>query len=379
MASSHIFRVPLSYGRLGGTVSGSEKHLKRKRRPLEPDSEDEEEPTEPLDTSQYPAAITSLTATQAAQYRLAGAHPSDGLPKPPFPHREHSKIKLDVVQNETGFPTKIDDERITLRQRHLGVLTTIMHHSLLNGDYRRAGRAWAMLLRSGPAAVQLGLTTMDLHRDGRWQIAAEILLRRESTRTDQFSQGPSSMLNDEELTGQSLKPIFSEANLQTVRDFYNRLIVQFPIHRSRLNTAVEFHLAMYSLWIYQVVDGAKSEHERLSRLSEASDVPIENLDSSHHSEPSGEELSAAESKEVDLEEIRGAKLIATRLEALLSSPPYDRDPQLLHLAGSVALWLADLVEDAEAESERRTAKEFFDRSLANGGRHWKARNGNSME
>jgi len=376
MASSHIFRVPLSYGRLGGTASGSQKNLKRKRRRLEPDTEDEEEPTEPLDTRQYPAAITSLTATQAAQYRLAGAHPSDGLPEPPFPHREHPKFKPDIVQNDTHFPTKIDDERITLRQRHLGVLTTIMHHSLLKRDYRRAGRAWAMLLRSGPSAVQLGLTTMDLHRDGRWQIAAEVLLRRESAQSDGFGQPPSSMLADEELTGQNLKPIFSETGLRAVRDFYNRLIVQFPLHPSRLNTAVDFYLAMYSLWIYQVVDGARSERERLSRLSEASDIPIENFDSPRHSESSGEEHSAAERREIDLEEIRGARLIASRLEALLSSPPYDKDPQLLHLGGSVALWLANLVEDAGAEEERRKARDFFDKSLANGGRHWKARSGN---
>lgn len=352
MRSSHIFQVPSSSNRLPGANSGSSKQKKRKRGAAEPEDEDVDGRPE----SREPVSIASLTANQAAQYRLAGADLSDGVPAHPFPHRDKSADKPEVKEDGIASLFQNDEDQVSLRQRHLSVLSTIMHNSLLKGDYRRAGRAWAMLLRSGPMAMRLEQTTMDLHRDGRWEIAAEILLRRRPN-----YMGPDSL------------PAFTETGLRAARDFYERLIVQFPIHPNRMNTQIDFYLAMFSLWIYEVTERAKAVCQRIAERSNdtSTDVLAENFDPRENNSDSITTELSIELNQIQTEEIQGARQIATRLDELLSSPPYDKDPRLLHLRGSVALWMGDLM-GSEREREHGRAGECFQRAVANGGRLWKA-------
>lgn len=353
MPSSQVFQVP-SYS---GILPAAKKSSKRKRRAVEP--EDENVAEQPAATE--PASFTSLTADQAAQYQLAGLDPSDGIPEAPFPHRDKSKFKpREDVRGPTPFISSKSDG-LSLRQRHMSVLNTILHHSLLNGDYRRAGRAWAMLLRSGPTAMRLDQTTMDLHRDGRWEIAAEILLRRKPVQTQYPATDPDS------------DTVFSKAGLRTARDFYERLIVQFPVHPNRMNTQVDFYLAMFSLWIYEVTEKAKSERQRLFEQSSSADRVMENFDPHEMlSDSMNSDNSSSEMQLICAEEVQAAQDIANRLDELLSSPPYDKNPRLLHLRGDIALWMSDSVISVHDE-ERQKAMKFFDQAVTNGGRIWKTR------
>ena len=361
MSSSHIFSIPSSSGRRPAHKPLSTNGKKRKRR--ESEAEDEDPPASPGD--RLTGSFVSLNRDQASQYRLAGIGPGTELPKAPFPHREPSKAK--PLSHDTGG-SRIsvaflkEPEQIGLRQRHLNVLTTIMHHTLLKGDYQRAGKAWAMLLRSGSS-------TMDLRKDGLWEIAAEILLRRRPS--SQYERS-GTWTRDQEFPPPTPEPVVTQEGLQATRNFYERLIVQYPIHPNRPNTQIEFHLALYSLWIYEVSERAKSERQRLvQRDGITMQTDDFDEDSGQLNDVDQDELVTLELNQIQANEIQGARQIANRLDDLLSLPPCDKDPILLHLRGSIALWMGDLVEN-ERESEQSRAQSFFQRSLANGGRLWQA-------
>jgi hypothetical protein len=217
--------------------------------------------------------------------------------------------------------------------------------------------------------MRLDQTTTDLHRDGRWEIAAEILLRRKPNQTDQSS---SKNGHEQPSLEQDLEQVFTETGLRAARDFYERLIVQFPIHPNRKNTQIDFYLAMFSLWIYEVTERAKAERQRIAEQSNGTsmDVPAEYFDPREDDSDSITTEQSTELNQVRAEEVQSARQIANRLDELLSSPPYDKDPRLLHLRGSVALWMGDLVETAR-ERESIRAEEFFERTVANGGHLWK--------
>lgn len=325
-----IFQVPSTYSKLSVARSNSTNSKKRKRGAAEPEDEDVDAPSE----FREPVSLTSLTANQAAQYHLAGADPSDGLPDAPFPHHPKSEIKTQVSQNDVASSLPKDPEKVSLRQRHLSVLTTIMHHSLLKGDYQRAGRAWGMLLRSGPTAVRLDMTTMDLHSEGRWEIAAEILLRRDSPI---FQSSDWNNLDRDSFRHNS--PAFTETGLRAARDLYERLIVQFPIHPNRKNTHIDFYLAMFSLWIYEVTEKAESERQRIEQHNGMDEASQRSL-----SDSMSEDGPRFELHQVLVNEVQGARRIANRLDDLISSPPYDKDPGLLRLRSSVSAWVRDLAD-----------------------------------
>lgn len=372
MASSQIFFLP----------SSSEAHKppsanRRKRKRRESEAEDEDQQLGDRPTSSF----VSLSRDQASQYRLAGIEPGTELPTAPFPHREPSKFKPsshDIGGSRISAAFHKQPGQASLRQRHLNVLTTIMHHALLKGDYQRAGKAWAMLLRSGSAAIRLGDTTMDLHKGGQWEIAAEMLLRRTPSRLAQPSsqhERSGATAREQAFPAPNSQPVITEECLRTARDFYERLIVQFPIHPNRSNTQIEFYLAMFSLWIYEISERAKLDQQRLMQRDGTMMQPDDFDEESNLLEPMDQdELVTLELGQIQANEIQGARQIASRLDDLLSLPPYDKDPRLLHLRGSIALWMGDLVEN-EREREQLRAQDFFHRTLVNGGRLWQPAHG----
>src|SRR5579871_1357106 len=257
MSSSHIFSVPSSSRRRSVHKPLLANGKKRKRQ--ESESEDE--------NSQYPntstgdglkSSFVSLSRDQASQYHIAGIVPGTELPKAPFPHREPSKTKPsshDIDRNRSSNPFLKEPEQPGLRQKHLNVLTTVMHHALLKGDYQRAGKAWAMLLRSGSSAVRLMDTTMDICKNGQWEIGAEILLCRRSSNQQEREQ--------EEFLHPNPETIITQESLQAARNFYERLIVQYPIYPNRSNIQIEVYLALFTLSIYEISEKAKSERQKL--------------------------------------------------------------------------------------------------------------------
>ncbi|KAF2403309.1 hypothetical protein EJ06DRAFT_553659 [Trichodelitschia bisporula] len=297
---NHIFALP------------QRKHPRKRKRVSISDHEDDIE-------GQHRPHITELTAAQVEQHHTAGlaldAHP----PKHPFPHApepssshvlrdakaEVQSLKPPLHHVDPAYyeplPYK-STEPGTLRERHLAVLTAVLHHTLLRRDYRRAGRAWGMLLRSSRDAA-------DVRIQGRWGIGSELLLRNE------------------------------DAGFRAARQYYERLVVQFPeaptgTPRYRHARAGHFYVAMFSLWIYEVTEA-------------------------------GTEL------------LEGARSIAARMDEVLVSPPYDRNAELLHLRAMVSLWIHDLLGDTDGgdiddvrDDEMTKARELLQRCVASGGQVW---------
>jgi hypothetical protein len=176
-----------------------------------------------------------------------------------------------------------------------------------------------MILRTQVA----GGRPVDPRNHGRWGIGAEIALRR----------GPPT-LNEHR---------FSEQGFELAREYYNRLIIQHP-NRKPFPHAVDertFYPPMFSLWIYEVCEKSKRArmelHDDMANQSRSS--PSISVDGNPSKRP--DDLSAIE-EAIQREELTQALEIAERLDQVIMSPPFDRQPSLLELRGNVALWISDL-------------------------------------
>jgi hypothetical protein len=320
-----------------------------------------------------------FTSGQREQYILAGLQPGEDIPPHPFPHapaRPHATIlerarnelhslnpplaHIDPSWYEPYSKHNVQNEgEPGLREKHLAVLTTVMHHMLLKGDYQRAGRAWGLLLRSGRLTKNLrrrgGYLSMDVTAHNRWGIGAEILMRN-NQKTSENSQNPEDVQ-------------FSQKGFRAAREYYERLIVQYPEHHQRKGAkASTFYAAMFSLWIYEVSQKSKlAEKELMNSERESTTPPALGDPSLNNSPEDGTEIRV---RAVKSEELKDARAIASRLDDVLGSPPHDKNAELLQIRGMVALWIGGLQGGDAQDTALDRAKDLFLRSQANGGMLW---------
>jgi hypothetical protein len=368
-------------------------HYRKSRRNKEKRKQDEslfdlqgEDETQPDATVQ---SYTSSTAPGIAQLRVAGLLPSqeNEVPPAPFPHAPASvskphhvpaKVQEEMARppsrlyavNATSKSGVVQGQPEAQKRAHLDSLSTLMHCCLLKGDYERAGRAWGMILRTQVA----GGRPVDPRNHGRWGIGAEITLRR----------GPQT-LNEHR---------FSEQGFELAREYYNRLIIQHPNRKLQPHAVDErtFYPPMFSLWIYEVCEKSKRARTELRDdiANQTRSSRSVSVDSNLGKRSDG--LSAKE-EAIQMEELTQALEIAERLDQVIMSPPFDRQPSLLELRGNVALWISDLnigkmgsdedwdmdlpthsssVSDqlkrlGRAHQELLAAQAFFERAATNGG------------
>ena len=333
-------------------------------------------------------SFSSSAAPGIAQLRVAGLLPGQEheVPPAPFPHASASVSKQHnaptKIQEEMARPTSrlyavnatskggaVQGQPEAQRRAHLDSLSTLMHCCLLKGDYERAGRAWGMILRTQVA----GGRPVDPRNHGRWGIGAEIALHRTSQ-----------TLNEHR---------FSEQGFELAREYYNRLIIQYPTRKMQPHAVDErtFYPPMFSLWIYEVCEKSKRAKLQLHNdIADESRSPRSmTVESNASKKPDG--FSAKEAA-IQREELTQALEIAERLDQVISSPPFDKQSSLLELRGNVALWLSDLIMGemrsdadwdmmpsmhstsatdqlrrlAEAYQELLAAQAFFERAAANG-------------
>jgi hypothetical protein len=269
-------------------------------------------------------------------YRVAGWSENIPLPGSSFPHAPAVKQKTrqplsNNLQKDLAAlnpplyvpPPSEQDTTQSLRRHHLGVLTTILHTSLLKHDFVRAGRAWGMILRTNIHGRPL-----DVRTHGRWGIGAEILMRKSSPDT-----------NSQEMLENA--KMISDQGFDAAKDYYERLILQFPFQKTNPNaiSSLTFYPAMFGLCIYEIQQKCNRALENIRKSS----PDMDHSDSELASDPDQESA-------VKRSELNSAASLAARMDELMLSPPFDTYPPLLQLRGSVALWLADLYT-ATAESE----------------------------
>ncbi|KAG9518763.1 hypothetical protein KCU99_g7849, partial [Aureobasidium melanogenum] len=301
-------------------------------------------------------------------YRVAGWPENVPLPGHSFPHapavKPTSRQPLsNNLQKELAAlkpplyvpPPGEQDTTSSLRRHHLGVLTTILHTSLLKHDFVRAGRAWGMILRTNILGRPL-----DVRTHGRWGIGAEILMRKSSSQNNfHHESNNASTISDE--------------GFEAAKDYYERLILQYPFQKTNPNaiSSLTFYPAMFGLCIYEIQQKCNRALARNRNSSLEADQSGSESEGTRDQEPEG--IAAIKRSELD-----SAASLAARMDELMLSPPFDTYPPLLQLRGSVALWLADLYvttansdddgdENQErASTERSRAKRCIERMKAAG-------------
>jgi hypothetical protein len=331
------------------------------------DSDDSGDGPGPL--SRETTAFVSLTAKEHAQRRAAGLAPGEAIPSGPFPHKRAGKkgYVLTEVRRElsdvvppiphlderTYIPARYatNAEGLTLKMQHVSVVSTLLHTLLQRGDYVRAGRCWALLLRSGYMARDLrmkgGHLSMDVRAHERWGIGAELLLRSGKPRKQAAGEDDDDLFVD----GPQGKGVegyldYSPQGFARARTFYERLIVQYPSTQRRRKGAqsTTFYAAMFSCWIYEVQSRYKNPHSSRSPSPSASASP------SDSDSDSDTETASTTSTRPTNPQLRDAQQIATRMDDIIDSPPYDKLPELLQMRGMVEMWLADLSADQSTEA-----------------------------
>ncbi|KAL1598910.1 hypothetical protein SLS60_008055 [Paraconiothyrium brasiliense] len=275
------------------------------------------------------------------QRRVAGLSSDDAfqIPAPPFPHappREpRSKFTPAHIQQElAGLTPSIHAEVASsqdqplgsrsatpaLRTTHLNILSTVMHRCLLEGDYQRATRAWGMILRT-----QAHGTPIEPRYNGLWGLGAELLLRRRHENTFSVFDHQDNPASDEHSC--------SEEGFQLAKDYYERLILQYPVRNFQPHAidATTFYPPLFSVWLMQVVDRSRRARRKLKRDAQMTDPGI-----------TAKQKRTREA-EIQHEELAGAREICRRLGELVESPPYDKNAQLLILRGHAGLWMSDLL------------------------------------
>ncbi|KAF1361040.1 hypothetical protein EJ07DRAFT_176392 [Lizonia empirigonia] len=301
-------------------------------------------------------AHPSFAPSELAQLHVAGLLPEEDyrVPPSPFPHAPASPPKpylgaASIQKELAGPPSRLftlnstaskrdhvssHAEASNLRRKHLNVLSTVLHTCLLQADYHRAGRAWGMILRSQATHGH----PVDLRNHGRWAMGADILLRRKPRRVPSNDQ--SDAVADTHIDSDI--DIFSEAGFELAREYYERLIVQYPTRKQAPNAVDQrsFYPAMFSLWVQEVTEKSKRtrrKNEEEARRSRSRSMSID----SGHGKPTDDARSREEA--IQAEELAQATEIAERLDDLVKSPPFDKQASLLQLRGAIALWISDLI------------------------------------
>lgn len=332
--------------------------LENRKRKRGQDPSDEDNSQSPTEQSPEPGPTPRTASTafhpvsRTDPYRVAG-HPRElPLPPPPFPHaavKEASQPKRSIEEELGGLnpplyiPSTTEDKSTSLRRRHLDNLTTILHRCMLKGDWKRAFRAWGLLIRT-----EIAGRGIDVRRNGRWSIGAELLMRRNSTQHGERRR--ESLDNDEVSESSSDDGVedstFSIEGFKLAREYYERLILQYPHTVRTMHTfnATAVYPALFNVWIYEVQERSK----RARKNTGSKELSHDNDDSDLASNASLESAQVARLQQIRSEELEQALPIAERLDELFMSPPYDTNSDLLHLRGMVAGWVADLHDEVAA-------------------------------
>lgn len=328
---------------VGGEGDGSEDASSDEQSPL-PKAEDEDEPRVP-----YPVNKTD-------PYYVAGHPREKPLPGGNFPHaalKEARQVELPVEEelarlNPPLFVSKYtpQDQHGSLKRRHLDNLTAILHQCMLRGDWERASRTWGLILRT-----EVQGRGVDVRQNGRWLIGAELLMRRNQTLEQRQVRPPSSSSADSNIQrsdddDDAVLPVIPDESFKMARDYYERLILQYPYLQraphSAIN-AVAMYPALFNVWMYEVQSRADRARRKIG-------MPPDSSEHDHIASP-GEPRDDDEVErkngftKIRNQELQQAVSIAQRMDELMLNPPYDNSTELLDQRGNLALWLSEMHRD----------------------------------
>lgn len=360
---------------------------KRKRSPASPlpdlDGTTNATPSTEDEAPALSAAITnplSLAPDEIIQYRIAGLDLDQEIPSityPDFPHRDivfrHDETPmLGEERGESAESPKKARGSQFLRAQHLGVLNAILHRCLREGDITRASRAWGLLLRS-----HVDGKPIDIRKSGYWGIGAELLMREgESHPHGSIGFGTGGQHNERSNSHQEEMGGYHEpddtrwgsaAGFRKTREYYERLILQYPYLKHLPNSVdeLDFLPAMLSCWIYGI---QFEQQEALNKLSvqekndeiifsdaEDSDTDINDFYASQaRQEQQREDYLWRRRDSIRREALTAAEEVAARIDKEVDTPTYSDSHVLLRLRGMLALYIGDLAVPAKLGTTTNT-------------------------
>lgn len=297
--------------------------------------------------SQQSSIAAVLTPDEVYQYAVAGQSVNNGLPPYPFPHAEYgnrhgnSRFEYELRQQlkaGQAFPTTNDSHAVrqSLHQQHLAVMTTILHRSIMEQDFVRAGRAHGMILRD-----ETGGKPIDIRAQGRWGVGAEILIRQDAQREYRGRERSSPFPSEPNSSPDRSRTWFTRKGFEDAKRYYERLIVQYPFFKTSPGavSALDFYPAMFGLWIYVVHNEAN-----LNSLQPKSGWDYSEGDEKLRDRRVSPDTDQPSTYRPTLEELMHAKEIADRMDSLMTNLPYRENADLLDLRSTVRLWVRGLEE-----------------------------------
>lgn len=389
MSPWHTFALPHGTRRVLTTESANPTKDRKRKRDDDDSVEAEDNDSASGTTSRKSISLSRTANKPPDQHNISGLGADEEIPLHPFPHapQPQKTTVLDRVRHglhsldpplahldpswyePSSKHNAGEHAKEGLREKHLANLTTLLHHMLLKGDFERAGRAWALLLRSGRFTKSIksntGYLSMDVTARNRWGIGAELLMR--NTQNNGHVRNSAYMQGTDEQSENMHN--FSEEGFRAARGYYERLIVQYPVHHQRKGpSATDFYAAMFSLWIYEASQRSKSAEQSLAsgeRESSTSPAFGQSLSDEDAEDDRDRRLRAVKARELG-----DARMIASRLDDVIGAPPLDKNAELLQIRAMVALWVGTLQGGRAQETAFERAKDLLLRSRANGGTLW---------
>ena len=209
------------------------------------------------------------------------------------------------------------------RQRHLAILTAMMHRSFLQHDFVRAGRALGLLLRS-----EVSGHSVDLRNGHLWGLGAEILCRQQQ-QPSQASAFNTSIVELGLGAAKVLDQHVTYHGFEKARQYYDRLSLQYPYFKSFPDAIgpQDFRFAIFSLWIYISVN----------REGLKENVPQALPNHTSKSQAGRKVVGNSQG-----EAVHQAREISQQLDELMSSPPYSDNEMFRNLKVMVDRWTTDL-------------------------------------
>lgn len=291
MSNLFALPVPVTKRSRNGTDTVSKKR-KRTEKPQDEQRDDhsdkDQDGTPNLD--EYRAV---LGPDERSQRRRAGLSLEEPIPAFPFPHKDTAVQKK---KRESASQTQNADAS-SLRMQHISCMTAVLHRSIREGDWSRARRALGLLMRT-----EINGQPVDIRQGEHWGLGAEILFRHQPDHGKRWSR----------------------RGFEDAKEYYEKLIVRFPYHRASSDSvnAIDFYLALFSLWIYV------AQAERAS--SSSADDSLDHDDVGRELEEAG--------------------LILARLTKCMSTAPYADNEDFKKLKSHVTQWHDNLESEYRFDS-----------------------------
>lgn len=292
---SSIFAPPIpAFQQAAGIGRGRQK--KRKRPTASQNEQQSDEPNSGPHTNvnnRFPGVFSPEELAQRRQAGISDDRPYP-FPPPPFPHKDTTLPKKS--RDSDRQYEQVDNQ--SLRVQHISAMSAVLHKCLRNKDWPRARRALSLLLRT-----EISGQPLDLRDSDYWGVGAEILFRQQP------------------VAGRT----WSRKGFEDAKEYYEKLIVRYPHHRASPDSvnAVDFYLALFSLWIYVAQAGRESWDP------ERDDPPTHD----------------AVGRELD-----EAGVIMARIHHCMSTAPYADNQDFQQLQRDVNLWHQNLEREYRAYS-----------------------------